>query len=118
MTASLRAFTRALLLSAAISLPAMAMEPGAASAQAAISISVNVEPPALPIYQQPPIPVEGYIWTPGYWSWDTADNDYYWVPGAWVQPPRVGVLWTPGYWAWRDGVYLFNEGYWGATVGF
>ena len=26
-------------------------------------------PPPLPVYEQPPCPVEGYIWTPGYWAW-------------------------------------------------
>ena len=28
------------------------------------------------------------------------------------------VLWTPGYWGWNDGVYVFNDRYWGPTVGF
>ena len=40
------------------------------------------------------------------------------MPGTWVLPPRVGVLWTPGYWGWSNGVYAFNAGYWGPTVGF
>src|SRR6185437_8485747 len=44
--------------------------------------------------------------------------DYYWVPGAWVMPPRIGVLWTPGYWGWVNGAYFFHRGYWGPTVGF
>ena len=43
---------------------------------------------------------------------------YYWVPGTWVQPPRVGVLWTPGYWGFVGGVYAFHAGYWGPHVGF
>jgi hypothetical protein len=30
----------------------------------------------------------------------------------------VGLLWTPGYWGWSNGIYLFNVGYWGPTVGF
>jgi WXXGXW repeat (2 copies) len=87
-----------------------------ASSFAQIGISVGFAPPAIPIYEQPYCPVEGYIWTPGYWGY--ADADYYWVPGVWVPPPRVGFLWTPGYWGFNNGVYLFNEGYWGPTVGF
>jgi hypothetical protein len=75
-------------------------------------------PPPLPVYEQPPMPAYGYVWTPGYWGWNTAVNDYYWNPGIWVQPPRLGVLWTPGYWGWNDGVYIFNAGYWGPHVGF
>src|SRR5271154_4647835 len=53
-------------------------------------------PPPLPVYEQPPIPAPGYLWTPGYWGWASAG--YYWVPGTWVEPPTVGFLWTPGYW--------------------
>ena len=44
--------------------------------------------------------------------------DYYWVPGVWVPPPRVGLLWTPPWWGWNNGAYVFNQGYWGPTVGF
>ena len=75
-------------------------------------------PPALPDYSQPPLPAPGYIWTPGNWSWDDADSDYYWVPGTWVEPPSAGLLWTPGYWALEDGRYAFHLGYWGPQVGF
>jgi hypothetical protein len=28
------------------------------------------------------------------------------------------VLWTPGYWGYNGGQYVFNDGYWGPTVGF
>ena len=87
-----------------------------ASSSAFVAVSVGIAPPAIPIYQQPYCPSEGYIWVPGYWAW--ADFGYYWVPGVWVAPPRVGVLWTPGYWGYSGGQYAFNEGYWGPTVGF
>jgi hypothetical protein len=43
---------------------------------------------------------------------------YYWIPGVWVAPPRVGVLWTPGYWGFAGGLYGWHEGYWGPHVGF
>jgi hypothetical protein len=73
-------------------------------------------PPELPVYEQPPVPAPGYIWTPGYWG--IGPLGYYWVPGTWVLPPSVGLLWTPGYWGWRDGIYVWNAGYWGPHVGF
>ena len=73
-------------------------------------------PPELPVYEQPPIPAPGYVWTPGYWG--IGPLGYYWVPGTWVLPPSVGLLWTPGYWGWRDGIYVWNAGYWGPHVGF
>jgi WXXGXW repeat (2 copies) len=93
----------------------VAMMPAAAPAQ--IALSVSIAPPVLPVYRQPICPGEGYIWTPGYWSY-TEDGGYYWVPGTWVEAPEVGLLWTPGYWGWGNGAYLWNAGYWGPEVGF
>src|SRR3954452_6935628 len=83
---------------------------------AQVEFSVGWAPPPLPVYVQPACPVEGYIWTPGYWAY--GDVGYYWVPGVWVAPPRVGVYWTPGYWGYTGGHYAFNDGYWGPRVGF
>ncbi|HXB26678.1 MAG TPA: YXWGXW repeat-containing protein [Gemmatimonadaceae bacterium] len=80
------------------------------------SAAVDVAPPDLPAYSQPPCPGDGYLWTPGYWAW--ADGSYYWVPGAWVEPPQPGFLWTPGYWGWGGSAFVFHEGYWGEHVGF
>lgn len=87
-----------------------------AEVSAEAEVQATEAPPALPVYEQPPCPVEGYIWTPGYWAW--APAGYYWVPGTWVAPPRVGLLWTPGYWGFVGGVYVFHAGYWGPHVGF
>src|SRR6185437_11910163 len=95
----------------------VAMMPLMHPAQAAIDISINIAPPPLPVYEQPPLPGPGYMWSPGYWAYDPADG-YYWVPGTWVEPPEVGLLWTPGYWAFVGGAYAWNAGYWGPTVGF
>ena len=94
----------------------LAALPAISSAGVFIGVSVNLAPPPLPVYVQPPCPEPGYIWTPGYWAWD--DGAYYWVPGTWVLPPEVGLLWTPGYWGWGDGVYYWHAGYWGPHVGF
>jgi len=87
-----------------------------ASAQYDGEITAPQPPPELPVYEQPPLPAPGYIWTPGYWAYGA--DGYYWVPGAWFEPPQPGLLWTPGYWGWRDGRYVFNPGYWGPEVGF
>lgn len=87
-----------------------------ASAFAGVFVSVAIAPPALPVYEQPPCPGDGYIWTPGYWAY--GPYGYYWVPGTWVMPPTVGVLWTPGYWGWGNGVYVWHAGYWGPHIGF
>jgi len=102
---SLRSVLLALLI---VAIPAIA--------SAGISIFVNFGPPALPVYEQPYCPGEGYIWTPGYWAW--AGDGYYWVPGTWVLAPFAGALWTPPYWGWNNGRYGFYDGYWGNEVGF
>ena len=83
-----------------------------------ISLSITVGPPPLLIYAQPEVPGEGYIWTPGYWSWSPADSDYYWIPGTWVLAPAPGMLWTPGYWAFQGENYRWQGGYWADHVGF
>jgi hypothetical protein len=58
------------------------------------------------------------MWTPGYWAYSPDDQDYYWVPGTWVQAPMPGYLWTPGYWGWGGDRFVWNEGYWGTHIGF
>jgi WXXGXW repeat (2 copies) len=85
---------------------------------AQVRISITIAPPALPVYEQPLCPGEGYLWTPGYWAYDYDGGDYYWVPGTWVLAPEVGFLWTPGYWAWGGDRFVFYDGYWGPRVGF
>jgi hypothetical protein len=85
---------------------------------AQVRITVGFGPPAIPVYEQPICPGDGYMWVPGYWAWDADFDDYYWVPGTWVLAPEVGYLWTPPWWGWDGGVYLFHEGFWGPTIGF
>src|SRR5215470_2495941 len=89
-----------------------------AASFAQVGIAISFGPPALPVYEQPLCPGDGYIWTPGYWAYDYAYGDYYWVPGTWVLAPEVGYLWTPGYWGWAGDGFIFHEGYWGPHVGF
>jgi WXXGXW repeat (2 copies) len=107
-----------LLLAATVMLVAVLALGEATKAQVAFQFRVNFGPPELPVYEQPICPGDGYIWTPGYWAWDDADGDYYWVPGTWVLAPEPGYLWTPGYWGWYDSAYVFYPGYWGPVVGF
>jgi hypothetical protein len=82
-----------------------------------VAISVGFGPPAIPIYEQPICPGDGYMWTPGYWSYDDPDG-YYWVPGTWILAPEPGFLWTPGYWGWGGSAFLWHGGYWGPHIGF
>jgi len=86
------------------------------SSFAGVFISVSFAPPILPVYEQPPCPEPGLMWTPGYWAYD--EDGYYWVPGTWVPVPFEGALWTPPYWGWDGGLYMFHPGYWGMHVGY
>jgi hypothetical protein len=93
---------------------ALVLSPLASFAE--IGVSITIAPPPLPVYEQPPVPGDGYLWTPGYWSY--GPDGYFWVPGTWVMAPEAGLLWTPGYWGWSDGFYAWNAGYWGSEIGF
>ena len=87
-----------------------------AHAFAGIQLTVQIAPPPIAVFDQPPCPGDGYIWTPGYYQY--GDYGYYWVPGQWVIPPSAGLFWTPGYWGFAGGSYAWHEGYWGPQVGF
>jgi len=86
------------------------------SSHAAVLISVGFAPPVLPVYEQPPCPQPGWMWTPGYWAY--GPDGYYWVPGTWVPAPYEGALWTPGYWGFENSLYIWHPGYWGRHVGY
>jgi hypothetical protein len=103
-------------MKASIAVLALAMSMAPVASQAGVVVSITVAPPVLPVYVQPAIPGEGYLWTPGYWAY--GPEGYFWVPGVWIRPPQVGLLWTPGYWGWHGGIYSWNAGYWGPHVGF
>jgi len=103
------AATLAIMLGGCVVTP---YEPGAP----AVAEQANEPPPPLPVYDQPPCPEDGYVWTPGVWRF--GPEGYYWVPGTWVAPPQVGFLWTPGYWGLVGGLYVFHAGYWGPHVGY
>jgi hypothetical protein len=111
--------------SAAAPAPAPSSDQGVSQDDDQTDESANVEPPtvtapqpppALPDYDQPPCPGDGYIWTPGYWGY--ASSGYYWVPGAWVRAPYENALWTPGYWGFNAGRYAYYPGHWGTHIGF
>jgi len=110
-------FRHLLLAATLISSPLALTVPTPAAAQVSVGISVTLAPPALPDYDQPPMPDLGYVWTPGYWAW-ASPAGYYWIPGTWVMPPAVNVLWTPPYWGWLNGRYYLHAGYWGPHVGY
>jgi hypothetical protein len=107
---------RAVCFAALATISVSTIAPATSNAAVSIGVSVTIAPPALPVYAQPPIPGDGYMWVPGYWAY--GPHGYYWVPGTWVMPPEPEMLWTPAYWGWENNVYVFHAGYWGPHVGF
>ena len=81
----------------------------AASQAAHVGIGINIGPPAAVVEAPPPPPQPGYIWTPGYWSWNGVQ--YVWVPGHYVLG-RPGWRWVPEHYVQRGPYYTFVPGHW------
>lgn len=83
---------------------------GAASSRV---LSVLYPPPA-PLSESPPEAKpagDDVVWLPGYWLWDTTQDDWLWVSGVWVHAPP-GRRWTPGYWSVADDGWRWVHGFW------
>ena len=52
---------------------------------ARVGVVVGLAPPAPVVEVAPAPPAPGYVWQPGYWSWNRFQ--YVWVPGVYVVPP-------------------------------
>jgi hypothetical protein len=64
---------RTLILAVALVAVSISIPP--AFSQVAVGISVGFGPPAIPVYDQPACPGDGYYWTPGFWAWDADVED-------------------------------------------
>jgi hypothetical protein len=53
----------------------------------------------------------GYVWAPGYWSWNERGHKHVWVPGRLLRDKR-GARWVPDQWEEKNGRYHFTEGHW------
>ncbi|HTU92735.1 MAG TPA: hypothetical protein VMF69_21825 [Gemmataceae bacterium] len=71
-------------------------------------------PPPAPLPERPsePRPAgDGFVWAPGYWMWNSSEDNWLWVRGVWVHAPR-GRRWTPGYWSIAADGWRWVRGYW------
>ena len=80
----------------------------AAFARVDVQIDIGVPPPA-PRVEVVPAPRAGYVWTPGYWSWN--GHAHVWVEGRWIAA-RPGYRWVPERWEHHDGRWRYYGGYW------
>ena len=52
---------------------------------------------------------DGYVWGPGYWSWD--GKKYHWVPGTYLVE-RQSKHWVAEHWEQADSRWHFVPGRW------
>lgn len=77
------------------------------------TVYVQQPAPPAPIYESVPAPRAGYIWSPGYYSWD--NGRYVWRGGEWLAT-RPGYAWQAARWEQRsDGSWHLVSGQWVRT---
>ena len=97
---------RAVLLLLCVALLTLAAVPSFARA----GVVVGFAPPAPVVEVVPAPPPPGYVWQPGYWSWNGVQ--YVWVPGTFVVPPFARAVWVPGSWVRHGGGWVWVGGHW------
>ena len=71
-------------------------------------VIVQTEPPA-PRVESMPSAREGYVWAPGYWSWD--GSNYVWVEGRYV-PALAGYSYVAPHWEAVNGGWVLRAEQW------
>lgn len=56
-----------------------------------------------------PQPSDGYVWSPGCWTW--RESRYLWRPGNWFEA-NPDWVWIPAQYHWTPGGSVFVEGHW------
>lgn len=74
------------------------------------ALTTTQAPPAPQMEEPPPAPAQNLTWTPGYWYWE-GDN-WEWVAGMWVEPPRPGLVYVSPRWVPRGPSWYFSWGGW------
>jgi hypothetical protein len=101
------AFANAAILTTALTAATACASAGPARSR----VYVRVGPPAPIVETRIVAPGPGYVWIPGYHTWD--GRAYVWRPGRWDRGPRANARWVPARWVHdrRHGWYLV-EGHW------
>jgi hypothetical protein len=77
---------------------------------AASIIVIDVAPPPPPVFE--PMPArQGYIITPGYYTYEAVGREPIWVKGDYLAERR-GERYVASEWRAKDGRYYFSEGRW------
>lgn len=73
-------------------------------------IVVDTAPPSAK-NTPPPMPArDGYVWSPGYWSW--SGTAYVWAHGSWVAMVEPAKKWVEPRWSQRGSKWYFTPGHW------
>ncbi|MGA2864948.1 MAG: hypothetical protein ABSF95_10735 [Verrucomicrobiota bacterium] len=83
--------------------------PPVAAGPPAAEVVVGQAPPAPPAEVYVPAPGPGYLWAPGFWSWE---GRWVWKSGSWVIRPHPQAVWVPGHWGRHGRGYVWIGGYW------
>lgn len=99
---------RPLMVAAAMGLATLAgVHATPAQARAYIDVDVRVAPPA-PRYERVRVR-PGYVWTPGYWSWN--GRRHVWIGGNYVVA-RPGYAYVGPRWVSYGPAWRFHAGRW------
>lgn len=90
------------------SLVILAINAAPAMARVDLSVDIGVPPPA-PQVEVVPAARPGFVWAPGYWSWD--GGHHVWVAGHWMTE-RPGFVWVADRWEVRGERHHFEPGHW------
>jgi hypothetical protein len=103
----IKAFAHALIFASTLT----AATASASAATPRTRVYVRVGPPAPIVERRVVAPGPGYVWTPGYHTWN--GHAYVWRPGRWHRGPRAHARWAPAHWVHNrhHGWYLVN-GHW------
>ncbi len=77
---------------------------------AKVHVFVGVAPPPPVVVTPPPAPGRGYVWVPGYYTWNGAN--YVWANGTWVVPPHHYRHYVAGVWVHGHHGYFYRPGHW------
>jgi hypothetical protein len=73
-------------------------------------VVVHRRPPSPRVEVRHVAPSRTHVWVAGRWDW--RGNDFVWISGAWVLPPRPQAVWAPGHWEHARGGWVWIDGHW------
>ena len=82
--------------------------PGIARAQVSLDVVIRTPPPPMPVVVVP-APRAGFVWAPGYWSWD--GHRHAWHDGHW-EAERPDERYVAARWANTPEGWRFFPAHW------